>query len=279
MMNIESIKDKIRSLAKEHHLSTQEILQMYFFERFLERLSQSKHRINFVIKGGLLISSLIGVKNRTTMEMDTTVKGIPLEEKLIKKIVEEIISIENDDGIKFGITGMEHIREEDDYDHFRISMIANIGKTKNPMKMDITTGDPITPKEIEYKYPCIFTKDDIKVLAYPLETILAEKYESIIKRNITTTRMRDFYDVYALFKLKEKEVDFDTLRTAVIRTATKRDSLDMMRNHEDILNDMKDDSYLRNLWEVYIKENKYVGDLAFDKALDVLAIFSEKINL
>ncbi len=116
MINIESIKDKIRSLAKEYHLSTQEILQMYFFERFLERLSQSKHRTNFVIKGGLLISSLIGVKNRTTMDMDTTVKGIPLEEKLIKKIVEEIISIENDDGIKFGITGMEHIREEDDYD-------------------------------------------------------------------------------------------------------------------------------------------------------------------
>ena len=198
MINIESVKGKIRNLAKEHNLSTQEILQMYFFERFLERLSKSKYKTNFVIKGGLLISSLIGIENRTTMDMDTTIKGISLEEILIRKIVEEIINIETGDGIRFEISGMEHIREDNDYDNFRISMIANIGKTKNPMKMDITTGDPITPKEIEYKYPCVFSKEDIEVLAYPLETIIAEKYESIIKRNITSTRMRDFM-MYILF--------------------------------------------------------------------------------
>ncbi len=278
MINIESVKGKIKNLAKENNLSTQEILQMYFFERILERLSKSKYKTNFVIKGGLLISSLIGVENRTTMDMDATVKGIPLEEGLIRKIAKEIISIDSDDGINFEITGIEHIREDDDYDNFRISLIANIGKTKNPIKMDITTGDPITPREIEYNYPCIFTKENIEVLAYPLETILAEKYESIIKRNITTTRMRDYYDIYTLFRLKENEIDFDTLRTAIIRTATKRDSLDMMRDSEEILNDIRDDSYLRNLWEVYKGENKYIGDLEFDKTLEVLTMFSEKIR-
>ncbi len=279
MINIESVKGKIRYFAKENNLSTQEVLQMYFFERFLERLSKSEYKKNFVIKGGLLISSLIGVENRTTMDMDTTVKGIPLEEKLIKAIVEEIINIDIDDGITFEITGIEHISEDDDYDNFRISLIANIGKTKNLMKMDITTGDPITPREVEYRYPCIFTNEDIEVLAYPLETILAEKYESIIKRNISTTRMRDFYDIYSLYTLKEKAIDFETLRTAVIRTATKRNSLEILKDSEEILNDIRDDRYLSNLWDVYINENKYIGDLAFDKTVDVLALFSEKINL
>ena len=279
MINIESIKGKIRHLAKTNNLSTQEVLQMYFFERFLERLSQSKYKTYFVIKDGLLISSLIGVENRTTMDMDTTVKGFPLEEKLIREIVEEIINIEIDDGITFKITGMEHIREDDDYDNFRISLIANIGKTKNPMKMDITAGDPITPREIEYRYPCIFTKEDIEILAYPLETILAEKYESVIKRNIATTRMRDFYDIYTLFKLKGKEINFDTLRTAVIRTATKRDSLEILKDSEDILNDIRADSYLRDLWKVYISENKYVGDLEFGDTIEVLTLLSGKINL
>lgn len=279
MINIESIKGKIRNLAKENNLSTQEILQMYFFERLLERLSKSEYKTNFVIKGGLLISSLIGVENRTTMDMDTTVKGMPLEEGLIKEIVEKIISIPVDDGIEFEITGMEHIREDDDYDNFRISLIANIGKTKNPMKIDITTGDPITPREIEYRYPCIFSKEDIKVLAYPLETILAEKYESIIKRNITSTRMRDFYDIYALFRLKEREIDFDILRTAIIRTATKRDSLEILKDSEELLSDIRNDSYLRNLWAVYIDKNKYIGDLEFDKTLEVISILSEKVRL
>jgi predicted nucleotidyltransferase component of viral defense system len=259
--------------------SIQEILQMYFFERILERLSKSEYKTNFVIKGGLLISSLIGVENRTTMDMDTTVKGIPLEEGLIKEIVEKIISIPIDDGIKFEIIGMEHIREDDNYDNFRISLIANIGKTKNPMKIDITTGDPITPREIEYRYPCIFSKEDIKVLAYPLETILAEKYESIIKRNIASTRMRDFYDIYALFRLKEREIDFGILKTAIIRTATKRDSLEILKDSEEILSDIKNDSYLRNLWVVYIDKNKYIGDWEFDKTLEVISIFSEKVRL
>ncbi|MGI6607479.1 MAG: nucleotidyl transferase AbiEii/AbiGii toxin family protein [Erysipelotrichaceae bacterium] len=147
------------------------------------------------------------------------------------------------------------------------------------MKIDFTTGDPITLREIEYKYSCIFSKEDIEVLAYPLETIFAEKYESIIKRNITTTRMRDFYDIYALFKFKEKEINFDTFKTAIIRTATKRESLDIMRDSEEILNGISKDSYLRQLWEVYIRENKYADDLDFDKTLEVLSIFSNNINL
>ena len=278
MINIESIKGKIRSMAEKKNLKSQEVLQIYFFERFLERLSKSNYKNNFVIKGGFLISSLIGIENRTTMDMDTTIKGIPLKEEKIKEIVDEIININVDDGIKFEIKDISYIREEDEYENFKISLIANVGKTKNPMKLDLTTGDAITPREIEYTYPCIFSKENIKIMAYPLETILAEKYETIIRRNIATTRMRDFYDLYTLYKLKKDEVDYKILKEAIGRTSNKRGSWEMMKDYEEIIDDIKEDSYLRSLWEVYLSENKYIGDLTFDKVIYVVTIISNRIN-
>ena len=278
MTNIESIKGKIRSLAEKKNLKSQEVLQIYFFERFLERLSKSQYKNNFVIKGGFLISSLIGIGNRTTMDMDTTIKGIALKEKRIKEIVEEMINIDVDDGIKFEIKDISYIREEDEYENFRISLIANVGKTKNPMKLDLTTGDAITPKEIEYTYQCIFSKEDIKIMAYPLETILAEKYETIIRRNITTTRMRDFYDLYTLYKLKKDELDYEILKEAIERTSNKRESQEIMKDYEEVIEDIKEDLYLRSLWEVYLNENKYIGDLTFDKVVGVVTILSHRIN-
>lgn len=278
MINIESIKGKIRSLAEKKNLKSQEVLQIYFFERFLERLSKSPYKNNFVIKGGFLISSLIGIENRTTMDMDTTIKGIPLKEEKIKEIVEEIININVNDGIRFEIKDISYIREEDEYENFRISLIANVGKTKNPMKLDLTTGDTITPREIEYTYPCIFSQEDIKIMAYPLETILAEKYETIIRRNITTTRMRDFYDLYTLYKLKKDEINYKILKEAIERTSNKRGNQEIIKDYEEIIKDIKEDSYLRSLWEVYLSENKYIGDLTFDKVVDVVTILSNRIN-
>ncbi|MCT1797072.1 nucleotidyl transferase AbiEii/AbiGii toxin family protein [Helcococcus kunzii] len=275
MINIESIKGKIRSLAEKKNLKSQEVLQIYFFERFLERLSKSPYKNNFVIKGGFLISSLIGIENRTTMDMDTTIKGIPLKEEKIKEIVEEIININVNDGIRFEIKDISYIREEDEYENFRISLIANVGKTKNPMKLDLTTGDTITPREIEYTYPCIFSQEDIKIMAYPLETILAEKYETIIRRNITTTRMRDFYDLYTLYKLKKDEINYKILKEAIERTSNKRGNQEIIKDYEEIIKDIKEDSYLRSLWEVYLSENKYIGDLTFDKVVDVVRIVSK----
>lgn len=278
MINIESIKAKIRNLAKNNNLSSQEVLQMFLFERFLERLSKSDYRSNFVIKGGLLVSSLIGISNRTTMDMDSTIKGIPLTEENITKVVDSIINIEVNDGIQFEIKDVNYIRESDEYENFRVSLVANIGKTKNPMKLDLTTGDAITPREIEYSYPCIFHEKNIEVLAYPIETIIAEKYESIIKRNITTTRMRDFYDLYTLYNLKKCEIDIDILRIAIKRTALKRESSQVISIAEEIIEDIRNDSYLKKLWDVYVSENKYIGDLSFDNVVDVINIIYEKTN-
>ena len=278
MINIESIKGKIRSFAEKKNLKSQEVLQIYFFERFLERLSKSKYKNNFVIKGGFLISSLIGIENRTTVDMDTTIKGIALKEEKIKEIVQEIININVDDGIIFEIKDISYIREEDEYENFRVSLIANVGKTKNPMKLDLTTGDAITPREIEYTYPCIFSKEDIKIMAYPLETILAEKYETIIRRNITTTRMRDFYDLYTLYKLKKDQIDYEILKEAIERTSNKRGSWEIMKDYKEIIEDIKEDSYLRFLWKVYLKENKYIENLTFDKIVGVVITLSNRIN-
>ena len=278
MINIESIKGKIRSFAEKKNLKSQEVLQIYFFERFLERLSKSKYKNNFVIKGGFLISSLIGIENRTTMDMDTTIKGIALKEEKIKEIVQEIININVDDGIIFEIKDISYIREEDEYENFRVSLIANVGKTKNPMKLDLTTGDAITPREIEYTYPCIFSKEDIKIMAYPLGTILAEKYETIIRRNITTTRMRDFYDLYTLYKLKKDQIDYEILKEAIEKTSNKRGSWEIMKDYKEIIEDIKEDSYLRFLWKVYLKENKYIENLTFDKIVGVVITLSNRIN-
>ena len=279
MIGSESLKGRIRNIANSKNLRPQEVLQMFFFERFLERLSKSKYKFNFVIKGGLLISSMIGIDNRTTMDMDTTIKGVPLQEEVIRNIVSEIINVKVDDGIDFEITDISHIREEDEYENFRVHLIANFEKIKNDMKIDITTGDVITPKEIEYLYPCLFQEESLRILTYPFETILAEKYESVIKRNIATTRMRDFYDLYNLYNLKKEEIDFEILKQAIYSTANRRESLSLMKQAMEIIEDIREEDYLQELWKTYLSDNLYVGDLEFSETLKVIAIIAEKIAL
>ena len=279
MIGSESLKGRIRNIANSKNLRPQEVLQMFFFERFLERLSKSKYKFNFVIKGGLLISSMIGIDNRTTMDMDTTIKGVPLQEEVIRNIVSEIINVKVGDGIDFEITDISHIREEDEYENFRVHLIANFEKIKNDMKIDITTGDAITPKEIEYLYPCLFQEESLRILAYPLETILAEKYESVIKRNIATTRMRDFYDLYNLYNLKKDEIDFGILKQAIISTAKRRDSLSLMKQAKDIVEDIKEDTYLKELWKAYLADNLYVGNLDFLETVKIVETIEETIAL
>ena len=279
MISSESLKGKIRNIAISKNLRSQEVLQMFFFERFLERLSGSEYKYNFIIKGGLLISSMIGIDNRTTMDMDTTIKGVALKEDIIRNAISKIINTEVDDGIEFEITGISHIREEDEYENFRVNLIAEFGKIKNDMKIDITTGDAITPKEMEYLYPCMFQNESIRVLAYPLETILAEKYESIIKRNIATTRMRDFYDLYNLYNLRKEEIDFDILKQAIISTSNRRESLSLIKEAMEIIEDIKEDYYLKELWKVYLADNLYVGDLDFLETVKIVEIIADKIAL
>ena len=192
MKTPEQLKGAIRNIAASKNLRSQEVLQMFLFERILERLSVSRYRGNFILKGGLLISSMLGISERTTMDMDTTVRGLPMEKEQITSIVQNILSLDVNDGIQFRFQRIEPIREDDAYNNFRIHLDALYGKINSPMKIDITTGDEITPAAICYDYPFLFERKSVPIMAYTLESILAEKYETILRRNIGTTRARDF---------------------------------------------------------------------------------------
>lgn len=268
-MTSEKLKGKIKSFSEKNNLKAQEVLQMYFFERFLTRLEKSKYRAKFIIKGGFLISSIIGIQNRTTMDIDTTIKGLPVKDEIIKEIILEILNIEVNDGIEFVLGKIENIREISEYENYRLHLTANFEKIKNPLKIDITTGDVIIPSEIEYSYETIF-KEKLNILVYSLETLIAEKYETIIKRNITTTRLRDFYDIYMIFKLKNDKINVNNLKQAIWETAKNRNSTEEILESKEILEDIKNDEYLNKQWNIYKKENKYVDNIQFSEILKLL---------
>ena len=273
MKTPEQLKGAIRNIAKKNNLLPQEILQMFLFERILERLSVSKYKDNFILKGGLLISSIIGIAERTTMDMDTTVRGIPMEEENIKKIIQEIIKIDVEDGIVFEFVKMEPIRDDDAYNNFRVHLRAVYGKVNNPMKIDITTGDKITPAAVEYAYKMMFDDKQISVMAYTLETILAEKYETIIRRNIGNTRARDFYDLYVLYTTRKDEIRKGILKLAVEHTAQKRGSLEEIKDYKAICQEILEEDALNRLWNNYAKENGYAAQLDYkDMVNTVLAV-------
>lgn len=270
MRTPEQIKGSIRSMAAQKNLRAQEVLQMFLFERILERLAESPYRDNFILKGGLLISSMIGISERTTMDMDTTVRGIQMEENEVVAAISRIIAIDVHDGITFEYQRIEPIREDDAYNNFRLHLRAKYGKIDSPMKIDVTTGDVITPAAVRYDFPMLFEPKTVSVMAYTLETVLAEKYETIIRRNISTTRARDYYDLHTLYRSRREEVRPDVLRDAVLHTAQKRNSVDDLLDWKDILMEIREEPALYQLWDSYIAANKYIGDLAFHMVLDTV---------
>lgn len=270
MKTPEQLKGTIRSMAQKKNLRAQEVLQMFLFERVLERLANSVYKINFILKGGLLISSMIGIGERTTMDMDTTVRGIQMEEDEIVKAVKEILAVDVGDGIAFEYQSIEPIREDDAYNNFRVHLRAKYGKIDSSMKIDVTTGDVITPAAIEYEFPMLFDEKTVPVMAYTLETVLAEKYETIIRRNIGTTRARDYYDLHTLFRSRKSEVRPEILKAAVLHTAKKRDSVRDIEDWKDIVKDIREEPQMYLLWDNYVAENKYIGDLEFHVVLDTV---------
>ena len=279
MKTAEQLKGTIRSIAARKNLRAQEVLQIFFFERVLERLANSNYQKNFILKGGLLISSMIGISERTTMDMDTTVRGIQMEKDDIVKIIKEILAVDVNDGIIFEYEGIEPIREEDAYNNFRVHLRAKYDKIDTPMKIDVTTGDAITPAAVQYNFPMLFEAKAIPIMAYTLETILAEKYETIIRRNISTTRARDFYDLHTLYRSRKSEVRIDVFRDAVIHTAQKRHSIDDIKDWRDILKDLREEPQMYLLWNNYITENKYIGNLKFSSVLDTLEEIAKLLDL
>ena len=276
MKTAEQIKGAIRNISKEKGVNPNSLLQMCLFEGILEKLSKSKYRENFILKGGLLISSLIGVDMRSTMDMDTTIKGIPVNEETITRIINEILAIEIDLEISYKLIKLTPIRNADVYEDFSASIKCKFGKINARLNIDITTGDVITPREIKYSYSRILDEGTIPIIIYTIETILAEKFETISSRNITTTRARDFYDLYMIYNMYNNKINQEILGEAIVKTARQRGSLKAIRQYKEIVELFKINGTIKNIWDRYAKNNPYIKDIKF---LDTVEVYKKIGNI
>ena len=272
MKTSEQIKGAIRNISKKTGVNPNSLLQMCLFEGILEKLSKSKYSENFILKGGLLISSLIGVDMRSTMDMDTTLRGIPLNEVSITKILNEILAIEIDADIEYKLIKLSPIRQEDVYEDFCASISCIFGKINATLNIDITTGDVITPREMNYSYSKILEEGTIPIMTYTIETILAEKFETISSRNITTTRARDFYDLYMIYSIYKDKIDKDVLSKAIERTSKYRGSFETALQYREIVELFRESEIPKELWKKYTQNNPYAKDVDF---LDTISVYEE----
>ena len=272
MKTSEQIKGAIRNISKKTGVNPNSLLQMCLFEGILEKLSKSKYSENFILKGGLLISSLIGVDMRSTMDMDITLRGIPLNEISIRKILNEILAIEIDADIEYKLIKLSPIRQEDVYEDFCASISCIFGKINASLNIDITTGDVITPREMNYFYSKILEEGRIPIMTYTIETILAEKFETISSRNISTTRARDFYDLYMIYSIFKDKINKNVLKKAIERTSKYRGSFETALQYKEIVELFRESETSKELWKKYTQNNPYAKNVDF---LDTISVYEE----
>ncbi len=271
------LKAIMKKIAKRKKISAQLVLQNYMLERFLERVSLSVYRHNFVIKGGFLIASVIGLDSRATMDMDVTIRGYPVSKESIVKMIKEIITIPVDDQISFRFLSIGDIREDDEYIGFRVALSADYEKMAVPLKLDITTGDVITPGEIEFDYKLLLDNRSISVYAYNIVTVLAEKLETVISRGDQNTRPRDYYDIYAINKFKADDIDLGMLRDALKHTSQRRGSNELIKQYKVIMQAVRKSEAMNNQWNNYRRSFDYASDIVFDKTCDAVIEIMDKI--
>lgn len=279
MKNAMQLKAIIKNIAKNKNISAALVLQNYMLERFLERVSLSRYHDNYIIKGGFLIASMVGLDSRATMDMDATIKGYPVNEEAIRKMVEDIIAVHVEDAIHFCLKSVREIREGDEYTGYRVALTADYEKMAVPLKLDITTGDKITPREIEYSYKLMMEDRSIRVLAYNLSTILAEKLETVVSRGNQNTRPRDYYDIYILSKLQVENIDIDSLKAALSATTAKRGSSELMMQYAEIMRTVKSSDVMKRQWDNYRKDFDYAAGIEFEETCDaVVAMMDELVS-
>ena len=272
VIDAEDLKIKIKTKAHENHLEPQDIMQMYFFERLLYRIGISKYKYNFILKGGLLLSAIFGDERRTTQDMDTMLKGIPLEARTLEKIINEIISIDGKDGITFEIVSIKDIRLIDKYGGLKVKLIGYKEHLRVPLSIDVTVGDPITPKELKFKYKCMFDDSYINIMAFNKETIIAEKFETFITDNIMNTRAKDFYDLYILLTRFYNDINKDDLVQAIKNTFIRRVSkfdMDMIVSNFDLI---KNSEKLKANFNRFKLKNYYVKEVSYEAVIDAVEI-------
>ena len=275
--NAKSLKDQAENIAKENNISIQQVLQNYMFERILERLSKSKYRENFIIKGGLLLSSIMGINLRTTMDIDTNVTGINLEKEELLKILNEILNIDIGDNVSFIIEKIEDIKQEEYYGGYKFKITGIYENIKIKFHIDISTGDVITPKAIGYKYKKLFDSSYINILSYNQETIIAEKLQSILERKLTNSRMKDYYDLYFFVNYKWDSIDKETLSKAIIRTFSTRNSITELRNIKETIRILENNPFLNRLWLDYSQKHEYSKNISFNDTINAIEVIEETI--
>lgn len=271
----ESLKAKASNLANIINIPNKYIIQNFMFEALLKRISISNYKDNFIIKGGLLLSAIFGIDLRSTMDLDATIKGLPLDEKTIFKVINEIININLNDNIEFIIENIKEIRKEELYSGFNVNLKAEFDGLKTNLMIDITVGDVITYKEIEFQYDSLFDKETIKIMSYNYETIIAEKFESVISRNIDNTRMKDYYDLYMFVNIKWFCINKDTLKTAITNTAKSRGTLNYIDNAHKYIKLVTNDLRLKNLWNNYRDNYEYARDITFEDVIKTIKVIDD----
>lgn len=273
------LKDLIRNLSREKSADAQILMRNYMMERFLERISLSEYRDKFILKGGMLVAAMVGLDARSTMDLDATIKGANVNVEDIENLISSIVTVPIDDGVKFQLKSISEIMDEAEYPGIRVSMSTTFDGVVTPLKIDISTGDAITPREVRYSFKLMLEDRSIDIWAYNLETVLAEKLETIITRATTNTRMRDFYDIYILEQLHGTTLNPKILHDALLATAHKRGSEKYLNQAEEVFDEVENDLVMQKLWEVYCKKFSYASDLEWDvimKAIHRLYVLCEK---
>ena len=273
------LKAVVKNFANKNNISAQLVMQNFMLERLLERISVSQYKKNFILKGGFLIASMVGLDSRTTMDMDATIKRFPVNDIAIREMLENVCKIELDDGIAFEFRYVTEIRKNDDYTGFRALLFAHYPPMSVPLKLDITTGDAITPKEIEYEYRLLFEDRIINVLAYNLETILAEKLETVLSRGDQNTRTRDYYDIYALVYLKSECLNIEKLTYALRATSKKRGSSERLKQYDSIMIHVVQSEIMQKQWTEYQREFDYASDIKLSDCCKTVRVIMAKLQL
>ena len=274
------LKDLIRNMSKKKSADAQILMRNYMMERFLERISLSEYKNQFILKGGMLAAAMVGLDARATMDPDATIKGTNVSVEDVEMIISQIISIPLDDGVSFRIKRISEIMEEANYPGVRVSMETKFDGVITPLKIDISTGDIITPREIKYNFNLMLENRTIEVWAYNLETVLSEKLETVISRNVTNTRMRDFYDIYILQKLYGEQLSKDVLWDALVATAKKRETLEQIEveDIDEVFNEIQSNSVMENLWKAYQKNYTYATDISWHSIMKSIRTLYEIIS-
>lgn len=274
----EQIKGRIKSVAKQNNADARTLMRIYMMERFLERLARSEYRDNFIIKGGILVTAMIGVAHRSTMDIDTSMKNLNLSAEDALRVVNQVKDIDLDDGVSFEVKDVSNIMDEMEYPGIRVTMNANVGRLITPLKIDISTGDVITPRAIEFNYDLLLEDRSISLWSYNLETILAEKLQTVLARGILNTRMRDFYDIRMLLDTYEDKVNKAVLKDAFAATCKKRGTDHLQEQAEEIIKIIEADEQLQVLWRAYQKKYSYAAEIDYASVISGVGKLMDSIS-